>query len=142
LEVIYSTVQLVFGYRKTCIFHAERLKDVFFKISVQLFSGHSLHHPAQNIEGDPVIPALPGLEFQWYLRQAVDNLLKRPIVGFKIGMTRLIELRDQVWVTESVGQSRCVGQKMMKRHGYVLRLGNYIDILTGNIHAYIFKAWN
>jgi len=74
-------------------FHAEGLEDVLFKKNVQRFSGRNLHHAAQNIEGDPAIPALPGLKFKGYLRQAVDNLLKRPIVGFKIGMTRLIEIR-------------------------------------------------
>jgi hypothetical protein len=50
--------------RKTGILNAEGLEDVLFKKNVQRFSGRNRHHAAQNIEGDPVVPALPGLEIQ------------------------------------------------------------------------------
>ena len=109
--------------RKTGIFHAEGLEDVLFKKNVQRFSGRNRHHAAQNIQGDPAIPALPGLKFKGYLRQAVENFLKRPIVGFKnspesrggyvqgaLNSTR----RLAVWTSspcvglQKVGQTHCI----------------------------------
>ncbi|PAV66662.1 hypothetical protein WR25_22670 [Diploscapter pachys] len=117
-------VGLVLRHRKESVVHAQRAEDARGEELVERYPRHALHHCAEHIGRDGVIPRRSRREFQRQLAQrrdeAVEVVVAVPTLQLRFAM-RGVDVRP---ILETIGQPGRMAQQIEHTHRLGSRFGD------------------